>query len=760
MKGILFALATGTALATVPEALAQQQPVEVAPPSGPVDAETADATASTQAGDIVVTARRREERLQDVPLSVTAFTPETLSDARIVARTDLANFTPSLVTITGGFPSEFASFALRGQGPAFGSVPGVINYFAEVPSLIGIDGRTGTYFDVSNVQVLSGPQGTLFGKNATGGNILFEPQRPTDRQEGYVQLELGNLNDVRTEFAVNLPIVSDAVLLRVAGEVGRRDGYTIDVGPNFTGRDYDSLDYQSVRASLILRPTDGVELYTVARYYHAENNGPGTVLTQFNPELGVPTAPALLLFPGLASAVADQNARGPRRVAYDLDQFSRTNYWQVLNQATIDISDALTLKNIASYSKLTYRYGYDYDASPFPIGGQTSASGNPTQAPTYFTEELQLQGRLWDDALNFNVGGYYDRLGLHDDQGGAFTQFPLSLLVGDIPAVINNRARSFAVFGQATVDLGKAGVLPGLSLTGGLRHTWDRTSNFTQISVLPAVDASAEFDYTSYNLSADYVVTPGVHVYVNSRNAFKAGGVNGPVPTDSPFRTFPPEKLQDVEIGFKSQTRVGGVPFRFNVAAYRGNYTNIQRTTTELVGGALLNVTRSAARGRIQGVEVTTGIEPVLGLSLNASYSYIDAKYTRVDDASVGAILAGSAFPYTPEHKLTLGGGYQTSLGDAGTLALSANWAYQSRFSTAQNNLAQVPYLPGYDTLALRAGLNGIGGSNLDLNLFMANATDNTFATGLQDLYNAGGGTVTYTYNEPRTYGAQLRVRW
>ena len=247
---------------------------------------------------------------------------------------------------------------------------------------------------------------------------------------------------------------------------------------------------------------------------------------------------------------------------------------------------------------------------------------------------------------------------------------------------------------------------------------------------------------------------------MTARDAFKAGGVNGPVPAGSSFRTFPPEKLEDVEIGLKSQLRIAGVPTRFNVAAYRGIYSNIQRTTQEAIGGTILNVTRSAARGRIQGVEVIAAVEPVRGLALNASYSLTDAEYTRVDDASAGAILAGAAFPYTPRHKVTLGADYRRALGTAGTLALSANWAYQSRFSTAQNNLARVAYLPSYDTLALRGGLQGIGGSNLDLNVFMANATDNTFATGLQDLYNVGGGTVTYTYGEPRTYGAQLRFHW
>ena len=714
-------------------------------------------TAASNLDDIVVTARRRAENLQDVPLSVTAFSPATLAADRIVDRTDLANFTPSLITITGGYPKEFAFFALRGQGPAFGSVPGVINYFAEVPALVGIDGRTGSYYDLANIQVLAGPQGTLFGKNATGGNILFEPQRPTNKFEGYAQAELGNLKDRRFEGAINIPIVDDKILLRVAGELGRRDGYTIDVGPNFAGKDYDNLHYESVRASLTIRPFDGVELYTVGRYYGSSSNGPGTVLKQFDTNLGAGLLPVLAVYPGVADAVAAQAALGNRRVGLDIDQFSKTKYWQLINHATVELSDTLTLKNIISYSKLTYRYGYDYDATPFPLFGQTSRSGYPTQAPTYFTEELQLQGKAFDNALNFVVGGYYDRSGLHSHQGAFFTQYPTSAFLGAIPIYTDNKSRSHAVFGQGTLDFTSLG-LAGLSITGGLRHTWDRVFTETQIIAPPAISGTGKFQYTSYNATLDYALSSRAHVYVTSRDAYKAGGVNGPVPVGSAFRTFPPERLQDLEVGLKAQFDIGGVAGRFNVAAYRGDYTNIQRSTVELVSGTLVNVTRSAAKGRIQGLEITTAIVPAEGLTLNASYSLTDSKYTKAIDASAGAILAGAAFPFTPHDKVTLGASFERPAGNLGTVALSVNWAYQTRFSTAQTNQALVRYLPGYGTVSLRAGLRDIAGRPIDLSVFMANAADNEYATGLLD----GGalGIATYTYSEPRTYGVQLRFRF
>src|SRR5262249_40959076 len=152
------------------------------------------------------------------------------------------------------------------------------------------------------------------------------------------------------EAAINVP-VNDRVQLRVAAEAGQRDGYTIDVGPNFAGKDYDNQNYDSGRISLIMQPTDALELYTIARYYHSETNGGGTVPVACNPAAGALGILVTDVFPGVPAAVAGQSALGPRRVAYDLDQFANTDYWQFINQATYRLNDNLRVKNILSYSQ-------------------------------------------------------------------------------------------------------------------------------------------------------------------------------------------------------------------------------------------------------------------------------------------------------------------------------------------------------------------------------------------------------------------------
>ena len=736
-----------------------------------------EADGDSDLGVIVVTARRRDENLQDVPLAVTAYDSEALAQKAITDRTSLADNTPSLFTINGGYPREFAFFALRGQGPAFGSTPGVVNYFAEVPNSVNVDGRVGTYYDLASVQVLAGPQGTLFGKNATGGNILFEPMKPQDSNGGYVRAEYGNFNNRRIEGAINVAPVPDRVMVRIAGEVGRRDGYTKDVGPIFEGRDYDNLSYESFRAAITLRPTDALELYTVARIYNSHTNGGGTVLGAFDPAAGfdgtafglgfIPTA---FIIPGMATAGAEQDARGPREVAYDLDQFSDTDYWQVINQATLELGNDLKLRNIVSYSELRTAYGYDYDATPFPLAGQTSrvdinnpglfTGGTvPTLAPNVFTEELQLQGTAFDGALDFTIGGYLDRQKTDLPAGIAqYTFFPFGSLVPSLSAIFESKNDSEAIFGQGTLNLGR------LSVTGGLRYTWEHSFTSQIIGAPPAVEGSVDDSYLSYTGTLDYEVADTVHVYLTARDAYKSGGVNGPVPVGSPFRFFPAEKLSDVEIGLKSQFDIGGAEARLNVAAYRGIYDNIQRTTVESVdtpaGPVLLNVTRSAAKGKIQGIEVNGALVPVAGLTLTTSYSYIDGKYTEVADASAGAILNGSPFPYTPEHKISLGATYETSLGNAGDLAMGVNYVSQSKVSTAQTNGSFYRFLPGYGLLNASLDLRNVGGSPLDIGLFASNITDEEKPVGVADFYASAPGVVGLTYNEPRMYGIRIGYRF
>jgi iron complex outermembrane receptor protein len=235
-----------------------------------------DAAASLT--EIIVTARRFEERLQDVPISITVFNQEQLASRNIVNSQDLALYTPSL-SANNNFGSQNASFAIRGFVQDIGTQPSVGVYFADVvaprgasPNIpIGDGAGPGNFFDLQNVQVLKGPQGTLFGRNTTGGDILLVPQKPTSSLEGYVEASGGNYDMKRIQAVVNLPL-NDGLRLRVGVDHQQRGGYENNdtgVGPPHL----DDVDYTAARVSLVADVTPNIENYTILSYLLSETNG-------------------------------------------------------------------------------------------------------------------------------------------------------------------------------------------------------------------------------------------------------------------------------------------------------------------------------------------------------------------------------------------------------------------------------------------------------------------------------------------------------
>jgi iron complex outermembrane receptor protein len=484
------------------------------------------------------------------------------------------------------------------------------------------------------------------------------------------------------------------------------------------------------------------------------------VLEQLNPAT---VAAYGAYLPGLGNAVANQQALGPRQVSYDLDEFSKTDYWQILNHTSFKITDHLSFENVISYSQFRDHYAYDYDASPYPLGGQSSRD-IPVLAPNYFTEEARLKGDAVNGALNYTVGVYHDAeseatpAGIQD-----YYLIPVDLVVGPLEAYQVALNGSNAVFGQATLDVGDlVDRLQGLSITGGLRYTQERSTTSLQILPGPAAGGTVKSQYPSYTFDIDQsLFDNAAHAYVAVRDAYKSGGANGGFSPDSPYATFAPEELQDVEVGLKSEFRVADMATRLNVDYYHGDYSNIQRTVPQPIDGVVLNVTESAAKAVIQGFELTGAIVPFDGLTLTTAYSYIDSRYTQVANVAE-SVLQNSAFPYTPRNKVSFGVSYERPLSEQlGTLVVSANYAYQSEFSTAQTNLSRVDYLPGYDYINAEAELRNIGGRPVDVALFVDNLTNNTYATGLADFYNTSAiGTVSYTYAPPRMFGVRLRYKF
>lgn len=481
-------------------------------------AQDADAMSASNT-EIIVTAQRREEKAQDVPIVITALSPDGLRERGITNLQGLQSQVPSLTVEPNGQVSrEAMAPSIRGQGVSFQGSPGVVVYMNEIPQPIGFtlstQGGPGMFVDLQNVQVLSGAQGTLFGRNTTGGAILLSAARPTDQLEGSITGGFGNYNMTELEAVINVP-VSDTLKVRVVGASRDRDGYTQDIQWN---KDRDNTHWRYGRLGVQWDPTDTVSSYTMASYGYSKTNGTGVVPIAFNTNFLVgiaqrPTGyPAPNAYVGGVSAarnfcgavnpdgtlfvgtpdcsyytdlISDQEDRGVRKVAHGIDDFTKTESWSFSNSTDVDITEGLKLKNIISYAGVKMFYAGDQDgtvANMNNTGNTVLSRTAPKDHYNLFTEELQLQGEAFDKKLIYTVGGFYSK----QKPGGKMQDFSTNVCAFKTDAgnyactafrELSMTNESKALFAQATVDLGLlTPALDKVRLTGGYRYTWDHIS--------------------------------------------------------------------------------------------------------------------------------------------------------------------------------------------------------------------------------------------------------------------------------------------
>ena len=518
-------------LTAAPSAFAE----EAAP--APADgAPTADADNSGEA--ILVTARRVEERLQDVPVSITVFNQDELTKRNIAVATDLAAYTPSL-SVNQRYGPEKSVFAIRGFNQANNTAPTIGTYFAEVVGVRAQGGTTsgntvgaGAFSDLANVQVLKGPQGTLFGRNTTGGAILLTPQKPTGRLGGYLEGTYGNFDQRRLQGALNAPL-ADTFRVRLSFDRNKRDGYMRNrsgIGP----KGFNDIDYVYGRLSVVGDLTPNLENYMIAHYSRSRTFGYGAKIDTCAKDVAdggtVVTTPGTPGFNGSTllqvlscrDQVARQAARGdgPYDVESNLlNPYEHLEQWQLINTTTWEASDALTFKNIVSYGELRERLNLSFLTTNYFVpnyngeGGfnltryvnpairnangtdrivpagtsfqlfNTDGSGPGTYgaAQSTVTEELQLQGRSADDRLNYVIGGYLEfsrPIGFSTNISANF----LSCTSAEDLACTNPLA--FGAFSQTRTKLsfnnhgvyaqGTYRFTDQLSLTAGARWTFDK----------------------------------------------------------------------------------------------------------------------------------------------------------------------------------------------------------------------------------------------------------------------------------------------
>ncbi|NLR73323.1 TonB-dependent receptor [Novosphingobium sp. ERN07] len=654
----------------------------------------ASETAQPSSAEIIVTANRREERAQDVPISITAISADSIRERGLTQLQDLQASVPSLVVGPNGQASrDVMSPSIRGQSASFQGSPAVVVYMNEVPLVSAItlsgQGGPGTFVDLQNVQVLAGAQGTLFGRNTTGGAILLTPAKPTDALEGYVQAGFGNYSMVEVEAVLNVPI-SDKVRLRLVGASRDRDGFTYDTNWN---KDRDDQHWRMVRAGLWIEPVEGVTNYTLAYYGKSHSNGTGSIARNFNTNYftgiarrpipvgggvsfplgaiaptfnfcGAGTGPANCSY--YTNLLNQQNARGIRQTAHGMDSFAKLESWSINNTTDIELSSTLKLRNIFSYSELKSYYANDQDGTIAPIydtGNTLLSRTAPRDWYKQVTEELQLQGTALDDKLTYTVGGFYFK----QSPRGTMVSYSTNVCglqtiagcpIGQSEIAITNESK--AIYAQGSLDFGAfSPSLDRLRLTAGYRYTWDTVDgttaswNYSQLAngtqfvsacswksnptpqqsiadprTTCLFGAQLKSSSPNWTIGLDYRPNDNIMVYGKVTRGYKAGGFNSYAVFET-TRTFGPETVTDYEAGFKTDFNAGGMRGRFNVNGFWLDYKNIQRAAGDFntATGGNGAVTLNNASATIKGVEVEAMIQPTDNIELGGNYSHLNAKY-------------------------------------------------------------------------------------------------------------------------------------
>jgi len=784
-------LITGTAigsLATVP-AWAQTDPA--APPAAAA-AETATPADTNDSNDIVVTARRRAENLLSVPVAISAVNTEGLERANILTPQDLGRVVPGLTTGSGstrGFSQLI--FTIRGQRngePAIAADQSIGVYFAEVPQNAS-QGLNSGFFDIESVQVLKGPQGTLFGRNATGGAVLIQPNMPTDAFEGYAKLTAGSYGLHDIEGAINLPL-SDTLALRVAGKYTKRNGYLTNI---LNGQKFNNIERGGGRAILRWEPSDAFVTTTIGTYSRGRSVGEGWKLNKIGPPASAGVIAAFQEIQTLGKYEIINNANTPGFPVQSQNGLTRT--WSVQNTTEIDLGGDTTIKNIIGYRSVFDRAISLASGSRIPL--QESIINDDLNE---FSEELQILGET--GPLKYVAGLYYFQ-SRGQEAIGSYNNGINQLRQSDFDA------RNTSYSGFAHIDYELDGVVDGLSLSLGGRVTHDKRiivrRGRDQIAVgsptfrcqlqptilgpndrnMCELQFDVSFTRPTWEASLNWQIDGDNLIYASYRRGYRTGGFSSSA-TNLTIASTPygPESVDAFELGSKHAIHADNIDATLTLAGFYSKYRDIQRRTNVLSGNnQTFNYTTNAAAAHIVGGEAELHVTLFDALHLDASYAYLKPTYDKwIDPVTIAGVvyqndISGSRFNDVSRHQVTLAARYDVPIGDdMGDLSIGANYAYRSSFTT-QNEIntpkctvdgapANAIYtncynaagvVPGYGLINARISWENVANQGFDLALFVNNVTDKYYSraaiTALSTL-----GIFATAIGEPRMFGVELKV--
>jgi len=768
--------------------------------------------------EIVVTARRREESAQMTPVSVSVLDGEMLFKANIQEVSDLTSSIPGVnFSASGG--SNNTVFSIRGMSRAvFGAVqPAVATYINEVP--MSSWGASVPTYDMASVQVLKGPQGTMFGRNTTAGAVLIGTQLPKHELSGYALGTIGNYNLRRYEGAINIPLIEDKVALRVAGQIEKRDGYTKNMSHRGDD-DFDNRDRDNIRVSLLLDPFENFSNTSIYERNNIDEQMGSNIFYKYTPGGAVDFVPyyngSVRTFdpitfepipcngdPACDVRVISERQRqaGPRKAWSSAPTFHKSELNAFTNITSWDLGP-VTLKNIFGYRSATIDNVTDIDGTELPMIDSHSLVDT-----RQYSNEFQVAGEALGGSLEYLAGLFYvkqepngkNRLTsqLFAVTGTPFgSQYP-EPFNGAIGSGDYYEDESKAVFGQVSYDLGHLNdKLSAFTVDLGIRHTKDKT----QLCAVPGMPdslpplslsgceslasagrAKADFSKTTYNLGINWAPTDDLLLYAVTRTGYRAGGLNSPQFGGllTPFQSWDPETVQDFELGLKSDWQIAGIGGRFNLALFHSEYEDLQSAVQ--VQGAIdgdpdgdgdpsndpsgQTFFTNVGEATVQGVEAELILQLTNNLELNLSGAWLDKK---LDKLSLSTPLP----PTLPESAISKDGIEKNAFLAAPDYSYTAGITYHLpladslgdfRFSARYFRISDVQYIsinaPSYELTDFRLDWSNAMQSNFDLALFVTNAFDKDAVAGPANSSD-GVGMSSVLYNQPRMAGLTVRYQF
>lgn len=723
--------------------------------------------------DIIVTAQRREERIQSVPVAVSALNAEGLERDNVKSLEDLSAKVPGFTT-SNATSYGLSPIAIRGISGAAGGG----NVFADEPVAIYVNDiyvfgpgtSVSDLVDVESVQVLRGPQGTLFGRNSTAGAVLLQTARPTFDLSGFVSGELTTLADHRVTAVLSGPLVADRLAARVAVSYVDRDGYARN---ELLGQRLGGGTQTLLRGSLRFAPTDTFESNLVFEYSDAEYHPVTVYLADIR---NINAVSPYIARPDFGSAIKGRSFR------YDRLQNSSITAYSASWHNSLDIG-AVTVRAITGYRDTNVRGTQDSDGTERPLS-QNESGGVPRKQ---FSQELIVSGET--GALKWTTGGYYGRVKAAVDpldiQSGAFL-FGLGRNVRFRSHETNN---IYALFADGTYA-----ITDSLSLTAGARYSREhkRYDNDVLVTTIrsgadaqamgftvpptligrpagfilrdpPYVEASKSFEAFTPRVVLDYQLNRDVMFYASFSKGYKSGGYNAFLVPDNavdPVPTFDPEKITAYEIGIKSD--LFDRLLRFNLSAFHYKYKDLQIRLGIPTGGVSVD---NAGAARVNGLDLETILRVSPNFDLSLTGAYIDAKFTEgsVPGTPEGVYALGSDIPLVdidisgnrmaraPKFQFFARAEYKTRAGDY-DLNFNASYRYQSRIYFLETNQVAATYQqPGWGQIDLRA--TAAGDNGISMSLFVTNLANKRVLTQVASYSGLPQGVP----NEPRKFGIQLR---